>query len=126
MTVKVYKVMPKTENQINMLDVKDGGSPIDVTENTTIVWYLDSDSGTFNAVDGSATSGFRWPIPPGSTAGFGVPTLAPGSQVLTILDAAGEDGTYTYQLNATIGGTAYSTIYTSPGATSNNPQIKNN
>jgi len=126
MTVKVYKVEPKTENNQNLLDVKDGGKPIDVTQSTTIVWYLDSGSGTFNTVDGSTTSGFRWPTPPGSTAGFGTPTLAPGGQVLTIVDAAGEDGTYTYQLNATIGGTPYSTIYTPPGATSNNPTIKNN
>lgn len=126
MTVKVYEVKPKTQNNQNVLDVKDGGKPIDVSQNTTIVWYLDSDNGTFNAVDGSATAGFRWPSPPGSSAGFGTPTLAPGSQVLTIVDGAGADGTFTYQLNATIGGTAYSTTCSSPGATSNNPQIKNN
>lgn len=126
MTVKVFKVEPKTENQQNVLDVKDGGKPIDVTESTTIIWYLDSADGTFNAVDGSTTSGFRWPTPPGSTAGFGAPTLAPGSQVITLVDGAGADGSYTYQLNATIGGVAYSTTYSSPGSTSNNPQIKNN
>lgn len=127
MTVKVYKVDPKTVSGQNVLDVKDNGSAIDVNENTTIVWYLNSDSGTFNAVDGSATSGFRWPTAPASSAGFGTPTLAPGSQVLTIVDAPGSDtGTYTYQLNATINGTPYSTTFSSPAATTNNPMIKNN
>ena len=126
MTVKVYKVEPKIDHQQHILDVNDGGSPINAAQTTTIVWYLDSASGTFNAIDGSATSGFRWPTPPEPSAGFSNATLAPGDQVITIVDAAGADGTYTYQLNATIGGTTYSTTYTPSELTSNNPRIKNN
>jgi len=128
MAVKVYKVKTNTQNQQNRLDVIDNGKPIDVNENTTIVWYLDFDGGTFNAVDGSSTSGFLWPTD-NKPAGFGTATLAPGDQVLTIVDDASDKGNFIYQLNATVKvngvDTNFSTTFSSPGATMNNPTIKN-
>lgn len=126
MTVKVYKVKHKIERDQHILDVDDGGAPINAAQTTTIVWYLDDKSGTFNVIDTSETSGFHWPTPPETSAGFGIATLAPGKQVITLVDGAGKDGTYTYQLRATIDGTSYSTTYSSPAKTSNNPRIKNN
>lgn len=131
MTVKVYKVETDPHHGENLLNVRDGGKPIDVSKDTTIVWYLDDDNGSFNAINNTDTSGFHWVRSPTADSGFGKPTVSPGGQVLTITDAPGEDGSFVYQLNATfdVNGTPtlFQTTYSSHPSheTTNNPTIKN-
>ncbi|MGH8157910.1 MAG: hypothetical protein ACREPQ_07300 [Rhodanobacter sp.] len=118
--------------------LKDGNLDVDQAGNgnqmghgqtTTISWHLTTAGGTFNALDAS-NKGFSWIQTPPDNVFTGLQLLQNGKIQITDnnTDPGGINsaGSWIYQLWATINGTQYSTIATTPTGTVTNPNIKNN
>ena len=117
------------------LDVDQSGNGNQMGRNQTgdFVWKLTGNaaSGTFNPIDPSnPRSGFQWKqTPPGTV--FGTPTRENQDRHIKLSDnntdpgGINSQGSWIYQLWATINGVEYSTISTIPTAVVTNPNIKN-
>ncbi|MHB1617602.1 MAG: hypothetical protein ACYCOY_07980 [Metallibacterium sp.] len=114
------------------LDVDQQGNANHVSRSPstqTVTWQLigNAASGSFVALS-DPNPGFAWVGTAPAAGIFGTPTPSANGNQMTISDlnnSASTAGTWTYLLRATIGGTVYSTIAASLGATTTNPTIKN-
>ena len=126
------KVTLKTTNGVTNLDVDQANNANHVPQNaqaTTIEWKLEGNasSGSFQMLDGTPP-GIKWCPPAPSGTIFGSFSRTSNGNTLTVPDlnvSTSTQGTWTYQLNATVNGTMYSTIATTPTATTTNPTIRN-
>lgn len=108
----------------------------DVSENSvaqTIEWNLQlaaGQSGAFNPLSQSSTSGFSWtcnPAPPSGTfLGFSEPAAQNGTQIqVNDLATATAKGTWTYKLRATVNGNSCETNPPSIKGQLGDPKIHN-
>ena len=128
--------MPNVTLQVTLkngsldVDQSGNGNQIGHGQSTTITWHLSgpgASQGSFNAINDPNYPGFSWVQPPPSGV-FGQPQLSNNGDKITISDAndsTSSAGEWIYKLCATIDGVRYSTIATTPTATTTNPKIKN-
>ena len=129
----MLKVTLKTTNGVTNLDVDQANNANHVPQNSqeqTIQWQLEGNaaSGSFLPLDGTPP-GIAWCSPAPSSTIFGSFSRSPNGNTLTVPDlnnSSSTQGTWKYQLYATVNGTTYSTTATTPMATTNDPTIKNN
>lgn len=132
MTTINLNVTLNTSKSPPALDVDQSGNGNQIPQNPsvqTITWHLTGNAatGSFNAQGGSRP-GFAWIGTAPASGIFGAPTPSNNGNQLSITDlnnGAGSVGTFTYQLWATINGTAYSTIASLLTGTATNPAIIN-
>ena len=114
------------------LDVDQSGNGNQIPQNPstqTIAWRLTGNAatGSFHA-QGGTQPGFAWIGKAPANGIFGPPTPSNNGNQLSITDlnnGPGSVGAFTYQLWATINGTAYSTIASLLTGTATNPAIIN-
>lgn len=128
--------MPNVTLQVTLkngsldVDQSGNGNQIGHGQSITITWHLSGpgvSSGSFNAINDPNYPGFSWVQQPPSGV-FGQPQLSNNGDKITISDtneSSSSTGEWIYKLCATIDNVRYSTIATTPTATTTNPKIKN-
>ncbi|RCS30478.1 hypothetical protein DEO45_06530 [Rhodanobacter denitrificans] len=129
LTVTLY-----TKENPQYLDINQSNDANHVSQNPnsqTITWQLTGDAASNSSFNTQSDSkpGFAWVGTTTPPAGiFGTPTLSANGNQMTMTDlnnSASTQGTWYYQLSATIGGVVYQSNWTPLTATTTNPTIKN-